>query len=684
MSSGHLTGRISEAYSPKIRGIIRMPRRLQSAPLTSLTTAVVLLLWTAAAIAVEPSRAGVGGRVLGETTPLAAVGVYAVQLADSALHKVSTDAQGNFHFQDLPAGLYQIIALKSGFSPVVILLTRTTAQAYQYLDLQLARRRAGKEASDDDFWAIRSRVSTDVLHQIEAEELAGVAVAPMGNGATLSQAALASASGGFQAEMQALTGVDDRASTGPSQLAGGGVGIRGQLGDVEVGLKGQYLRLNGGSAAGSGNGSSPFAGIASGTSGRASSLSLNLQRGPGSRVSLTSFSNSMGPRPESGDLPIDFEHYQVNWAQDVGQNGHSEFTAHYTAENNFHSQGPLLEPLDIPDFSRSWRLEGAYTADFSERNHLQAGLRYREREFGLNRSGRLGKAYESQALSSIDLFSRGGIGVGQAVLVEYGMFSTLSDGSLSLLPQAGLVLQLGQDWQLHGSAAHRVYADAPARPDFLPSLFDQADLCEQGSASCYELKLAHKKADDDAFSVAAVRRVVGDTLRLYFSDDFFDQLQSLYLVRGDRLPELRVGYEHKLSPKIVTKLDSSVAAGGGGTFLAPDGRQYENQVRYLVASLDTKLLASSTGIFLSFRRLEQQLDPLAQQKRLVTTSGANASDSERLQLVVSQSLNALVALASDWVVQLNMELTRSSTDPVKGPDDDRFQRRILGGIAVKF
>src|SRR5260221_14120691 len=86
-------------------------------------------------------------------------------------------------------------------------------------------------------------------------------------------------------------------------------------------------------------------------------------------------------------------------------------------------------------------------------------------------------------------------------------------------------------------------------------------------------------------------------------------MESLYLVRGDELPEVHVGMRHKILPKVVTKLESSIASGGGGTFIAADGRPYQNQVRYLVASLDTQFLGTSTGVFIAFHRLQQQLDP---------------------------------------------------------------------------
>ncbi len=101
-------------------------------------TAALALLGQAGVLQAQVRQVGVGGQVLGESAPLAAAHIYAYQLADLSLRKVKTDAQGNFLFKDLPAGLYKVIAHKAGFIPVVGMLTRTTAQAYQSLEFQLA------------------------------------------------------------------------------------------------------------------------------------------------------------------------------------------------------------------------------------------------------------------------------------------------------------------------------------------------------------------------------------------------------------------------------------------------------------------------------------------------------------------------------------------------------------------
>ncbi|HEY0511910.1 MAG TPA: carboxypeptidase-like regulatory domain-containing protein [Thermoanaerobaculia bacterium] len=652
-----------------------MPALRKSVPLII----ALALLSQAGGVRAEVRRPGVAGRVLGESNPLAAAHLYAYQLADLSLHKAMTDGQGNFLFQDLPAGLYKIIAHKVGFMPAVIMLTRTTAQAYQYLDVQLAQKPAGKgrqkEQQEDDFWAIRARVPADVLHDIEVAEAGGERVQLASAFRSNTHQALQVPSS-FKGEMNALTGVDQIADGG-GQMSGAGLGVQGQLGQLQVGVTGRFFQLSPDATF------QPAGGGAAGT-GQTSSLAIDLQHGPSSRVSIQSFNNRMVTRSESGrEAPVDFEHYQVNWSQDVGENGRSEFAAHYTSENNFHRQA-AIGPMDIPEASRSWKVEGAFTENFSDRSTLQTGLRYRDRQFGLGDATGLSGLGSSKAdarqqdLASVDLFSRGGYRMQPAVLMEYGLYSTLSDGSLALTPQGGLVLQLGSDWQLETSAAHRVYRNQPVVPDFLPTLFAQRDLCEQGSESCYQMNLT-RKVGDDSLTVGAVQHKVGDTLRLYFSEDFFDRAESLYLVRGDKLPELRLGFTHKLSPKVVTKLESSAGSGGGGVFIAADGQAYQNRVRYLVTSLDTKFAATSTGVFIAFRHLEQQLDPAGD------PAGRSAAqmDFQRLQLAVNQNLNFLLNLASDWAVQINMELSRG-LDPTTGVASATIRRRILGGIAVKF
>ncbi len=624
----------------------------------SLPLLVALALWGAGSVGAEERPNGVAGRVKGQASPLQSAGVYAYQLADLSLHKVSTDAQGRFLFRELPAGLYKIIAHKPGFLPAVALLTRSTAQAYQFLELELAERRPGQpDAAGNDFWAIRARIPSDVLRDIEYQEgelhLANYGTPKGGQGL-------------FHTEMQAMTGVEGTPATGGGQVSDGRLGIEGRLGGVQVDFSGRFWQLSPGAFA-------PEGGGLGGGGGQARILSLDLETGDSGRISLSSLNNRLLTRTVEGDeTPIDLQHYQVSWSQDVGENGRSDFAAQYTNENNYHRHG-WIDPVEIPEASRTWRVEGAYTTALGDNGTLQTGLRYRERQFGL------GASAEEPGQSSIDLFGRGGTRVQPAVLVEYGLYSTLSDGSLSLTPQGGVVLQLGANWQAKASASHRVYQDVPALNNFMPALYEEGDLCEQGSDACYEVRVSRKVGEDEdnQISFGALHRTVGETLRLYFSDQFADRLESLYLVRGDELPELQLTMSHKLSPQVLATLQSRLASGGGGTFVTSDRQSYENKVRYLVTSLDTQFQSTATGVFVAFHRLEQNLDPVNTPER-----DSARLEFERLRLMLSQDLNILLDLAADWAVQLNMEVSRGTT--LSTNSSDELRRRFLGGIAVKF
>jgi hypothetical protein len=476
---------------------------------------------------------------------------------------------------------------------------------------------------------------------------------------------------GFQTQVEAMAGVSEISSLGAGQVSQGRVGIEGRFGAVELDLDGRFSQFN---ATGS-NALSPSPGPRGGVGGasQTSALSLRLAAGADSRIQHNTLTNRLTRDDDSVD-PIDFEHYRVSWSQGVGENGRSDFAAQYTTESNYHRHG-VIDPMIIPESSRTLRLEGAFTTSLGDRSTLQTGARYRERRFVLSSASR---PEDQPVQDDLDLFGRGSVQVQPAVLVEYGLYSTLADGSLALTPQGGMVLQLGSAWQARLSGSVRAYEDVQPTPDFLPSLYGADDLCEQVSESCYQLMLSRgSKEDDSSLSLGAVHRTVGETVRLYFSDDFFDRLESLYLVPGDTLPEVRFQWTQQLAPSILATLQSSVASGGGGTFVAADRRPYKNDVRYLVTSLDTQFKATSTGVFVAFHQLAQSLAP-------VDERGGKAAevDTERLRLRVSQDLGFLMDLATDWAVQLNMELSRGTLP--SGENDSELRHRFLGGLAVKF
>ncbi len=643
-----------------------------------LVFALLVLAPAGAAFAVPavaaPQQPGVFGRVTGEVAPLAAVRVYAYQLADFSLQRVVTNAEGRFRFPELPAGLYKIIAFKTGFVPVIVMLTHSREDAQQFLELQLAQDAAENARASDDFWSIRGRIPADVLREIETPEGSGVKLADSpftpdpARSSNPSSASFQTST--FATKMEAMTGYEQLPVVGEALLAGGQVGVEGSMGDLRVGLTGDFWRLG------------PTDAYAdAGAGGQSREIALRLQ-GADAKVDLATSSHRLVGADEE---PVDFETHRLSWSQSLSDHSRAHLAAQYTSQTNYYSQSPLA-PLEIPRDSRSWEVDSSYTLDPSTRTSFQGGFRYRDREVGVAGSDAFGPNDPTLHDERLDLFGRSGFRLRPTVLVEYGLYTTLRDGTMSLTPHGGLVVQLGDRWQASTLASGKVstVAESSLRRDFVPAFYHESSACTQGEQSCYQVELSRRSDDgENSLSVGAVDRQIGETLRLFFNDDFFDHLESLYLVQGDQLPEVQLGVTRRITPKLIARLESNAGSGGGGIFYATDQAPYQNSVRYLVTSLDTHYQGTDTGLFISFRHLEQDLQPLG--GAAATGGQPPRLEIERLQLMLTQDLNILLDLASDWAVKLNMEISRGSTlfGPGSGKGDE-LRSRVLGGFAVRF
>ncbi len=119
---------------------------------------------------------------------------------------------------------------------------------------------------------------------------------------------------------------------------------------------------------------------------------------------------------------------------------------------------------------------------------------------------------------------------------------------------------------------------------------------------------------------------------------------------------------------------------------ATNRASFENKVRYLVTSLDTQFEGSSTGVFLAFHRLEQELTPMSRRARRMARRYDPEMALERLQLMLTQDLGIFGVVASDLSVHVNMELSRGYTPETATSldDDDEIRKRLTGGISLKF
>lgn len=619
------------------------------------------IVFVSAGSAFAEGGGALAGRVETAASPLDTARVYAYAVADLSLRKEITDEAGVFLFDDLPAGLYKIVAFKRGFVPAVVMLSRASQDAIQFLEVKLSEPPEYSETAAASFWKIREEIPPDVLRDLDTPVVPVFAVLPEGEDA-FADNTVALAEAGFQTQMRATTGVQEGVDYGDAQVTGAEFGVSGRVQDVVIDLEGGYTALAGDAFESSAE-----------PDGSTQALSLRVAKSDRSTLGFTSKTSSLAGAG-SGDAldePVNFERHQLSWTQAYGDRASSSVTAQYVEENNFYRQA-LLTPESIPGASRSWRLEGSYENQISDRSNIEAGVRYRDRQTDLQTPS----SYSGLPHETVELFGRAGWQVKPAVVVQYGLYSALHDGTLSLAPQGGVVLQLGENWQASTLASHRVDTDEQQirRPDFSPAYYRDARTCGPAEEYCYEFALSRSGRGDSGIKLGAIHRKIGETQRLFFDSDFFNRFDSLYLVDGDRLPEVTVEVTHRLSPSIVARIESNVGAGGGGLMRTADD-SYENEVRYLVTSVDTHFEDTDTGVYLAFHRLEQELTPLA------GTQIASALALERLQLGVSQDLGFLDRLASDLAVHLDMELSRGGTSEELF---NELRKRITGGLAVRF
>lgn len=668
---------------------------------SALSAGVLAPAAVAALLGAAPLQAGLdlpslgdplAGRLIGNVhagkSPLPAARVYVYDVADRSKRKTTTDRFGRYAFQPLPAGVYRVIAHRPGFVPAVAELVRTTGESVQSLDFELGARdrRPAREKTDDgedDFWSLRQRIPSDVLRQIRiAEALADDRDWALESAVQRER---------FEAELRTLSGIEDAGGDAGARVLGSQFDLRSRFGETHLALRSDLREFERQAFDQDRQQLGDSQAFALDVNHRGSNVQITSQRHRFRGADGAAW-DDWAPAPFAG-----LESYGVRVDQEAGA-GASHFEARYTADQNFHHGfGDLyagqsgmhrmaMAAIDSPMSSTTLEFRGAYERQITANSSLEAGLAYRQRQaYGNGRFSTLGEDPHQR----FDVFSQGNWEIQPTVVLEYGMFSTLSDGSVSFTPRAGFVVELGSRWLAAVAASERVDSEHLLFRDFLQVQYHDDDACTTTYEHCYRIELSRRLgAVDDTQRVefGFTQRQFADSVRLYFSRDIFERLESLLLLDGDRVAELHFGLQQRLGEKILTRVDASAADGGGGLLRAHDAAgSLENRIRYVVASVDTRFERSSTGVLVAFRRVDQELSPLARDERFPAAGPNSVLSVERLQILLTQGLPWVTGTGiQDWALQLEMQLSRGHLPVGASQDPDPFRRRVVAGIAVRF
>jgi hypothetical protein len=617
---------------------------------------------------------GLEGRVVLHQSPVSDARVYAYQLVEKSLHKVLTDDSGRFLFEALPAGIYKLIAHKTGLQPAIQLLQRDAADDAQFVELQLTEEAA---TDPDDFWNVRAQIPGDVLREITAPFEVETAAAEAGSDtpdlANLVVGTGAEMRSGLLAEVSALSGVHDVTPSASARLTGANVGLKGQLGRLKLSMEGDFQTFESELA--------PQTDAGIGIDGQTHSVSFKLQTPTQGDFDLSSSSNRLTMVDESYTSPVMASQLYFGWSRPVGERGSTSVKASLVEESGLYNRS-WVDPLGLPTASRTLRVEGTYARKFESFGDLRTGLRYRE-STGAYARRLTGIGSAVLATQALDAYSDGGWQANEKVLVQYGLFSTMTDGSIAITPRGGFVLQLGPLWQTTFTAAHRVVSqERQFNDDFMPLVLDGSMSCGEAESACYQLAVMRSSRADNQLAVGASFRELDETIRMYFNGNFFESSEGIFLVPGDRVPEVHASVRQRLTPGIVAKVSASVSSGGGGVFQSVNRRHYENEVSMVSSGIDATFERTATGVYLTFQRLGQQLVPVSQSS--ASSAFERTTDMQRLELGVSQDLSSIWDLTQDWAVNLAMGLARGASFFHSDVDSEALQRRVVTSVAVRF
>jgi hypothetical protein len=536
-------------------------------------------------------------------------------------------------------------------------LARRGADDAQYVQVELAADETAEESAS--YWSVRSEIPADVLRDLEP-----------GTIVLSSRSAPEPSRSSFEGGVVARAGFEDLGPELFAEMAGAQLDFEGRLGDLQLQFEGEFRNL----AAG---GAQPL--VSDGLSARSATFRVDLDSGRAGRLGIAGHQLERLVGDASAHDPLDFSNFQLRYVNSFGSSGQTtDVSAQYLDETGLNA-GSRYAPRTLPRASRLLAIQGSYAQLLGERGRIRAGVRYRESESHIVPLGNAGEIDQY-----LDLWSRGEHQVDSTMVLQYGLYTTMRDGSVSLLPRGGVLLRLGPHWQSSVSASQRVIVtdDDPLEGDFTPLQFQGVLACEEAESACYEMRLMHGDGEDANFQLRGSWREFDRTVRLFLREDFFAGSEGIFFVPGDSMPEFQATVRRRISDTMLASWKSSYAEGGGGAYVAANRLPYENRVVYLSASLDTLFEPTSTGVFVAFQRIEQRLEPIRRPGRKLHAPAAAGLD--RVELALSQDLTALFDLATSWAVRVGVEVVRGETLLEPATDPDEFRRRLTTSVAVRF
>jgi len=610
---------------------------------------LILVLSLAAASAASGEAAPVAGIVKHLQVPIPGALVFVYGVSDARLNRARTQPDGSFQVESVPAGVYDVIAYKTGFYPSLIRLWHQSTPAVSTIAIDLVPAKApalGK--SEVDVWSWRDRLPADVLREITSESAAEpyrataaeqIRLARVVNGDVSNRTNVAGSGGGFSRTEANLFG----------SLPGA----------LQYSFRGSYASLT------------PDHDVSRLAEGTARDGVLLIAASPDTGLALTYAGRSFAS-PDG--VPASLQREAVRFDHEFETAGRMEWSVSRRSDDGF-DRATSVAAERLPAATRQDEIRGRWSRETEESRAAVTLQVYRRALSDSVDPGdpRRGSLLDAGLSAAAERSVGGPLSVGARVSARAG-----SAGSV--VSPGGLVrLRLGSDASLVISAARGVSSSpagvlAASAPRVVSGDEWQTAVSSDASAA-----LTVGSGRDGTLELRASASDIAEPLRLYFDGDLLLDVGSIYLFDGNRLEKLSGSASARLSDLF----DGAVTAETGWISgrLADSSRQ-----AFALASSDGSYYAGTASVTLRPTRTDVSC-ALRRVRQVLQGDASRAENySEMFRVSVGQDLTVLGfdPFGSAWRLIVAYETDATPLADPAVEETALLKHRLMGGLSVSF
>ena len=501
-----------------------------------------------------PAALQVLGTVTNAAHPVANALVIALNTQNLSATQAWTAVDGTFTLPSLPIGVYKIIAVKSGFAPLITTLVPTKPSHRVALRLETEKQAAKRKTANQEIWEIRGSLPADVLRDLdfalEPAEMASYEIPR------------------FRGEMSSLTGVTNQ--TANPAYAQTSLGVQGRIGETwQVGLRGNMQRFE-----------DPNDGIRFGPPVASSSaMSMELRSSPTQAYRVGSTKSKWTYRDDEGERQADFSAHNFEW-----QSGPARVEVRYFEQDNLF--------LNTPVQSNRIEIGGTMPVLQTRRSDLGIALRVSQESVET----------KADAFRTADLAANGTLLLVPSLVLHYGMASRIGLQGQEMAPRTGAEWKVTENSSIIGSVLYKVLDRDPSS-SMLPSLVFWSEGARLLPQYEYTIGFVSGKEGKNNFSAIVTVSAADDPLRVVFADESNQFWDGLYVESDDVRRDVRVTYRRDFGNRFAIDV-----AGTAGTASSMHPAENEREKVYVTGDLQSTFIPTRTSLAVSYREIQQPGD----------------------------------------------------------------------------